>query len=278
MTSQSSQQILDRWNGFVTKVTQRLTEITAEADAGFAGMLADPALDTIAFGNAMTALDVRKKDLDQKLSNTFSEQVAIQLAMDTKAEQQAQATLAKALWWMEETWERYRTKKNVELVQTLWTRLEKVWSKPVACVRCGSELQRTIFHKAESVTCRHCSAVNSVTPDPAVYNYFAVAPHYYAEAMALEHRFAVENFKRKLHDEREVRVHVHDDWRDTNLEELLQWEALEKAYWTTYFAAQARIVPMSEDEQKTWVATRMQPLYDYDFNQRNVWRKYKGLP
>ncbi|MFO0561839.1 MAG: hypothetical protein U0269_27755 [Polyangiales bacterium] len=274
----SSQATLERWNGFVTKVTQRLTEIMAEADAGFAGMLADPALDTIAFGNAMTALDVRKKDLDQKLNSTFSEQLALQLAMDPAAETQAQHTLSRALWWMEETWERYRTKKNLEMVQTLWTRLEKVWAKPVACVRCGSELQRTVFHKAESIPCRHCSTVNSVTPDPAVYNYFAAAPHMYAEAMALEHRFAVENYKRKLHDDRQVRVHKLDDWREETIEELLQWEALERAYWTAYYAAQARIVPMSEDEQRTWVESRMRPLYEYDFNRRNVWRKYKGMP
>jgi hypothetical protein len=274
----SSQATLERWNGFATKVTQRLTEIMAEADAGFAGMLADPGLDVIAFGNAMTALDVRKKDLDQKLSNTFSEQVAIQLAMDTAAETQAQHTLTRALWWMEETWERYRTKKNLELVQVLWTRLEKVWSKPVPCVRCGAELARTVFHKAESVTCRHCGAVNSVTPDMAVYNYFASAPHMYAEAMALEHRFAVENYKRKLHDDRTVRVQQLDNWREETLEELLHWESLERAYWTTYYAAQARIVPMPEDEQRTWVESRMRPLYEYDFHRRTVWRQYKGMP
>jgi hypothetical protein len=274
MTSHAT---LERWNGFVTKVTQRLQEIMAEAEAGFAGMLADPSLDVIAFGNAMTALDVRKKDLDQKLSNTFSEQVALQLAMDTPAETQAQQTLTRALWWMEETWERFRTQKNLALVQTLWTRLEKVWSRPAPCVRCGAELARTVFHKAETVTCRHCNAVNSVTPDPAVYNYFAAAPHMYAEAMALDHRFAVEQFKRKLHDDRQVRVHVMDNWREETLEELLQWEALERAYWTTYFAAQSRIVPMSEDEQRVWVETRMRPLYEFDFNRRNVWRKHKGL-
>lgn len=273
----SSQATLDRWNGFVTKVTERLTEIINESEAGFAGMLADPSLDSIAFGNAMTALDVRKKDLDQKLSNTFSEQLALQLAMDPAAERQARETMERALVWMEERWERFRTQTNLKLVQTLWTRLEKVWGKPVGCVRCGAELQRTVFHKAESVTCRHCAAVNSVTPEVAVYNYFATAPHYYAEAMALEHRFAIDQYKRKIRGEREVRVHVHDDWRSETLEELLQWEALERAYWATYYAAQARIVPMSEPEQAQWVESRMRPLYEHDFNQRNVWRAYKGI-
>jgi hypothetical protein len=68
-----------------------------------------------------------------------------------------------------------------------------------------------------------------------------------------------------------------DNWREETLEELLQWEALERAYWSAYFAAQARIVPMSEDEQRVWVETRMRPLYEFDFNRRNVWRKHKGL-
>lgn len=273
----SSQAILERWNGFIQKITTRLQEIMREADAGFGGLLADPNLDVITFSNAMSALDIRKKDLDQKLSNTFSEQVAIQLAMDTSAENAAQAQRAKASAWMDETWERYRTGWNLKLVQTLWTRMEKVINREVHCVRCAAQLQPTVRHKAESITCPHCKAVNSVTPDPAVYNYFATAPHLYAEAMALEHRFAIEHFKQRLHQEREVRVHQHDDWRDMNLQELLQWEALEKNYWTVYFQMQSRLVPMSEAEQAQWVESRMRPLYEYDFNQRQVWRQYKGI-
>ena len=66
-------------------------------------------------------------------------------------------------------------------------------------------------------------------------------------------------------------------WECETLEELLQWEALERAYWATYYAAQARIVPMSEPEQAQWVESRMRPLYEHDFNQRNVWRAYKGI-
>ena len=190
----SSHATLERWSAFVTKVTQRLTEIMAEADAGFAAMLADPGLDTIAFGNAMSALDARKKDLDQKLSSTFSDQVVESLVMDPSATSHARQTLTRAMVWMEETWERYRTEKNMALIRVLWSRLEPVWSRAVVCVRCGSELTRTVFHKAESVTCRRCGTVNSVTPDPAVYAYFAAAPHLFAEATALEHRFAVEAF------------------------------------------------------------------------------------
>ncbi len=36
----------------------------------------------------------------------------------------------------------------------------------------------------------------------------------------------------------------------------------ERAYWTTYYSAQARIVPMSEEEQRNWVESRMRPLYE----------------
>jgi hypothetical protein len=273
----SSQAILERWNGFVQKITSRLQEIMREADAGFEGLLADPNLDVITFSNAMSALDIRKKDLAQKLSNTFSEQVAIQLAMDSTAENAAQDQMHKADRWMDETWERYRTQWNLKLVQTLWTRMEKVINREVHCVRCAAVLSPTIRHKAESITCAHCKAVNSVTPEPAVYNYFCTAPHLYAEAMALEHRFAVEHFKQRLDAERSVRVHQHDDWRETNLEELLQWEALERQYWTVYYQMQARLTPMSDAELAQWVESRMRPLYEYDFNQRQVWRKYKGI-
>jgi hypothetical protein len=49
-------------------------------------------------------------------------------------------------------------------------------------------------------------------------------------------------------------------------------------FFAGFFLEAPLLIAMSEDKQRTWVESRMRPLNEYDFNRRNVWRKYKGMP
>ena len=156
---------MERWRGFVQKVTGRLTEIMNESNAGFEGLLADPQLDPITFTNAMNAIEIRYKDLRSKLANTYSEQVVAQTVFGGGGGE-AKRLLGEAEVWMEDSWERFRTGWNGRLVRSVWARAQPLMYRTVTCSRCGGPLTRTIFHQAESVTCGACKAVNSVSPDP----------------------------------------------------------------------------------------------------------------
>ena len=236
-----SDDVMPRWRGFVQKVTGRLTEIMSESNAGFEGLLADPGLDPITFTNAMGAIEHRYKDLRQKLANTYSEQVVLPTVFGGRGE--AEALMREAEVWMEDSWEHFRTTWNGKLVRSIWSRAQSLMNRPAQCSRCGAPLTRTIVHQAESVTCAACKAVNSVSPDPLVYTYFAMAPDLIAEEQTIRQRLTIERTQRSVGRGQQIEM-----WR---------------AYYVAYARARASIAPMSEDEQRSFVESRVKMITAY---------------
>lgn len=234
-------EVEQRWQGFVAKCTERLQMIMTESDAGFAGMLADPELDPIAFTNAMNAIEIRYKDLRTKLANTFSEQVAIQLNVGMGP---ARKLLEDTDRWMEDTFERWRVGWGGKHVRAMWPRVQASMHKPVMCSKCGGALTRKVFHQAESIPCTHCGGVNSVTPDTIVYTYFAMAPHAVADEATIHLKLGAERAQS----------------RGVGRGEL---ERIYREYWTAHAAAQAQIMPMPPEEQQRYVESRIAQLVRY---------------
>lgn len=229
-----SNETLERWRGFVQKVTGRLTEIMNESNAGFEGLLQDPGLDPITFTNAMNAIEIRYKDLRSKLANTYSEQVVLPTIGGGRGE--AEKLLRDAENWMEESWERFRTGWNGRLVRSLYARVGPLMNKPAGCSRCGAQLTRTLFHQAESITCASCKSVNSVSPDPLVYTYFAMAPDLIADEQTIQLKMAAERGKS---------------------------DALWQQYFEAYAKARATIAPMTPEEIRSYSESRMKMLRMY---------------
>lgn len=230
-----SNETLDRWRGFVQKVTGRLQEILNESNAGFDGLLQDPGLDPITFTNAMNAIEIRYKDLRSKLANTYSEQVVLPTVFGS-GRGEAEQLLRQAETWMEDTWERFRTGWNGRLVRSIWTRAQGLMNKPAGCSRCGAQLTRTIFHQAESITCASCKSVNTVSPDPLVYTYFAMAPDLIADEQTIHMKIAAERGKT---------------------------DALWQQYFEAYAKARATIAPMTPEEVRSYSESRMKMLRMY---------------
>lgn len=233
-----SNEVMQRWQGFVSKITERLQLIMTESDAGFSGMLADPALDPIAFTNAMNAIEIRYKDLRTKLANTFSEQVAVQLNVGMGP---ARKLLEDTETWMEDTFERWKAAWGGKHVRAMWPRVSASMQKPVACTKCGAALTRTVMHQAESIPCKHCGAVNSVTPETIVYTYFAMAPLAVADEATVHLKLAAERAQARGMGRGEL-------------------ERTYRAYWTAHAAAQAQILPMPPEEQQRYVESRIAQL------------------
>lgn len=237
-----SQEIMARWQGFVTKVTGRLTEIMNESNAGFEGLLTDPQLDPITFVNAMNAIDIRYKDLYGKLGETYSQQIVTPLLGRVG---EAEALLRQSEVWMEDTFSAFRTSWNLRLVQSLWARVQPLMQKPVACTRCGATIEnRTVYHRADSVTCKHCGSVNSITPDPLVYTYYAMAPDMVAEQSVITKWLACERSIRR---------------GASKSDRVGMWHA----YWTEYVTTRATMIPMSDDEKKAYVESRVDQIRRY---------------
>ena len=234
-------EVLERWRGFVQKVTGRLTEIMNESSAGFEGLLQDPGLDPIAFTNAMNAIEIRYKELRTKLSTTYSEQVVLPTL---GGHGEAKRLLEEADAWMEDSWERFRTGWNGRHVRVLYGRVGPLMNKPAQCSRCGSQLTRTLFHQAESITCGSCKSVNSVSPDPLVYTYFALAPDVIADEQTIHMKLAAERAQHRNAGQAQI-------------------DALYQQYFEAYAMARATIAPMTPDEIRSYSESRMKMLRMY---------------
>ncbi|MEZ4300048.1 MAG: hypothetical protein R3B70_34185 [Polyangiaceae bacterium] len=287
----SQQAIVARWRTFIGKVMNRLHTVLAEADAGCREMIRSNPSDPVPLTNVLSALRARKVNLDKKIYDTWSQQVVQNLADEAaghaqlagaveykgKVLDQAESEMQKALAWMEDTFEHFRIKWAAESARAMWPLAEQAMKKPVQCTQCGAGLQPRLRHQSDSVTCAACRAVNQVVPEPVVGMYFATAPHAIAEEGAFQKRHAVTTFRRQVEAWRSSENSRTGEWPEEGVESLKQWEALERDYWVTYVALKARLEPMSPEQQKQLIESRMKHLLD-DFERNPVWRRAHGLP
>lgn len=225
---------LSRWKSFVAKTTERYQAIVTESDAGFEGLLQDPNLDPITFGNAMNAIEIRVKDLRTKLGDVYTQNVVGAIHVMREAEQLMNQTSE----WMEDHFEHWRVSWNGKLVRSIWSRVQPLMHAPKSCTKCGAALtNRTTFHQAESVKCTHCQAVNSVSPDNLVYTYFAMAPDMIADEATVKTKIQLERQRQRVSKAQIVE--------------------LSRQHWRAYVTARAQIAPMSAEEQDRFVESRV---------------------
>jgi hypothetical protein len=109
------------------------------------------------------------------------------------AMREAEQLMTQTSSWMEENFEHWRVQWNGRLVRSIWARAQPLMHGRKDCTKCGAELTgRTVFHMSESVTCKHCGAVNAVSPDPLVYTYFAMAPDMIADEATIATKLGLE--------------------------------------------------------------------------------------
>jgi hypothetical protein len=164
-------------------------------------------------------------------------------------------------------------------MKAFWAHVQQLMSQPVACPQCGGAIMPTLRHVADTVTCQHCRGVNQVSPHPDVYNFYALGPDAWAEAATLEKRFEIDRFRRQA--EAQVRASrasfsLSISVEEEPIESLNRWEAMERDYWTTYFAAKSQLMPSAAEEQAQMVESRMKPTLD-ECKRSNTWRQSRGL-
>lgn len=265
-----SQEIVQRFEAFLKKIEGRYQEVLAEADAGFADLIATDPTDTITYGNAMTGIHHRILGLGQLLDDTYRDQISPQLTPEEDSRCIDRRVAFRE--WLDADWERRKLTYETNIYRALWPRVQPLLQKGVPCTNCGRELRLQNPLMTEAITCPGCRTVNQVGPDPVVSAYFGGAPHAFAQAAAHPKREAVNAQRKRAHEWRRVR-----EWADEPIESLLEWEKLERDYWTTYYTTHASISPMSERDRAEYIESRMRPFYESLERSEDAWRKYKGL-
>src|SRR5262249_33211943 len=146
----------------------------------------------------------------------------------------AEADMKRALGWMEDTFEHFRTRWAAASARAMWPHAEAAMKKPIACSSCGAPLTPRGRHPADSLPGGAGRSVNQITPEPVVYMYFTTAPHAIAEEAALAQRWAVQKQRREAEAWRAAEKARTGSWPDEPIESLKQWEALERQYWQAY--------------------------------------------
>ncbi len=275
----AQQQIMAEWQQFLQQLGGQTQQLLQQAHAGCMQMIGQSPTEGTPLNNALVAIEQQYKDLARRPDDNFSafyDRVCA-AGPGEPSYSQMKASMRGFGRWMDETWQRFDASVHGDFYRAMWPHAQHAMQKPAACNRCGGPLNRTTPHKTESVTCPACRTVNQVMPEAVVAAYFSGMPHYFAEAAAMEKRFAIQKMKDEWEDYRDAEHAADRDRPEEPIERLKQREQMEKDYWTTYAETRIRYEGGTPDDVRTLVEARMKQAFYDEMNLNEVWRKAHGM-
>jgi hypothetical protein len=242
----STNPIMQRWEAFLSKISDRYLEILGEAEAGFRALAEENPEDDRSLNNAVTAIRSRLLQLEQKIDDTMSDKISESLSgalLDRAIARMEQTRLSLA-----ERWERIRVKALGDFYRSMAPRVEAESTAPRQCTQCGGALPAERLIKPRSVKCDFCGSVNQVTPAAIVASYYASAPNSLAEEATLEQRLAIERKEQGINQRR----------APASGAELQALEKMEREYWERYVEVRGRIQPQTPEDRARFVESRME--------------------
>lgn len=275
----AGQQFVAQWYQYLQQATVHVQQLLQETDAGCQQMLRSNPTEPLALQNALQAVTLQIKDIQTRLGTSWSEQILAQLmgSKDNREPiEQGLAHMDSAWGWIHESWERMRTNWMAEAMRHLWPHVQREMAQPHKCSRCGAPFEPALKHRADSVSCRSCGTVNSTQPGPKTGLFYAMGPDAWAEAATLDLRFEIDRFRTNVEQQARTRQTLFGERGDEPAESLERWEAMEKNYWTRYFAEKATLLPSPAEEQAKMVESRLESLRR-DLKQHDAYRGAKGM-
>lgn len=277
----AQQQFLQQWQGWLQQVGAQVNQILQEADQGCRGLIAAHPTDPMPMSNALQAIHLKLTDINTQIGNAWAQQIEHLATLGPTREVvlAGEAANEEMETWILETWSRMRSQWRVEMMKVFWQHVQALLGQPVQCSQCGSPIQPNLRHVADTVTCSHCGGVNQVSPHPDVGLFYATGPEVWAEAATLDKRFAIDRFRKQAEAQlraRNASFNVSMATAEEPVESLNQWEAMEREYWTTYFAAKSQLLPTPAEDQALMVEARMKPILD-ELGRSNAWRASRGM-
>jgi hypothetical protein len=197
----------ERWNGFVRKVSGRIEEIMAEANAGLDELIQAAPVEHAPWGAAWGTLSSRVSGLDQKIGEA-REKLDAELDairdLDDIAQSDHDAVLALGRAWLEQerairrqlerNFHTFETRKWADRARALYALARVEAERPAPCTSCGAPLTVTGLWESSNVKCGHCGVQNSVSPGPAGGQYWG-SLHYVAVEGSFAELYAEQDAK-----------------------------------------------------------------------------------
>lgn len=167
------EQLIQRWDTYIEKITTRCDEMIAQANAGTDAFVPQLMYDTNAVNNAWTGIKGQVFQLDDKLDEGWDK-------MDVLMDKAGFSSV---------DWDRERNKLDETKIQLHW-KYEKNYTLAMAkaakqvlfnvknhinenkmhnCTQCGNPLDINVYtSRAKNIKCDACEAVNTFQPDARV--------------------------------------------------------------------------------------------------------------
>jgi hypothetical protein len=270
--------LMQRFSGFVEKIFGRLTEIQAESSQGLIAMRQAAPTDYQQFATAMSGLDHRVSQLEDKLESMWDGEVEpkFEEAEEGGARGLHDAGLDLKSWARIEIaarWAQWKAKENADFHRALEPHARADMQRVVTCSQCASPLSNPDPLTMQSIQCASCRAVNQVAPT-AVINAWAGAPTAYADEQTVSMRFDIERFRREVDIAQRDKRMKRDDYSGEGLASLQRWEQMERAYWTRHAELVAHWSGRPVDH--ALVQARMKQFYMYTLEMEQDWVRAHG--
>jgi hypothetical protein len=245
--------VIARWDGYLAQVRERFAQIMREAEEGCPQLLEQANFDPLPMGNAWSAIEMRAKQLEVKIEETWSGQVE-------RTFEQAGAT-SEAIAHERVKGELLRDQLEVERERiriAIWANAGRAFfqravaslGRPFACVRCGAPLQVPFTFRALNVPCPHCRTVNGFEPGTAM-RMGEICVHPLCEEAAWREWLAMHQAENAWRAARPVTIH-----------QLKAWERAQIAYWRAYLTARIHFLPDTAPAFDADLQGKMRAFYE----------------
>jgi hypothetical protein len=173
MSDSNKQQIIERWDTFLSKIKERANEMFTQANQGTDYFIPQLLFDNNAIGNAWTGiksqifeLSTKMNDAWQKMRTLFDDAGAKDNEIDLEYHKKVKLDIQ--IQW---DYEKFRTIALGKAARHIMTNVKAHIneSKEHRCTQCGSPFNVNIYSvRAKNIKCDSCGSVNTFKPDDRI--------------------------------------------------------------------------------------------------------------
>jgi hypothetical protein len=242
-----------RWDGFLNQIRERFVQIMQEAQQGCPALLEQAGFDPVPMGNAWGAMELRAKQLESKVSDTWSQQVESTLEREGTPHGVLALACAKgdALRdWMETERERTRIGIFANAGRAMFERALGETGRTFACSRCGAPIDVPFTFRALNFPCPHCRTINGFEPGTRM-RAGEMCVHPLCEEASWSQWLAMRAAEKARDEARPVTIH-----------HLKTHERAMLAYWHVYLTTRARLMPDTASAYDADIRGKMRSFYE----------------
>jgi hypothetical protein len=242
-----------RWDGFLAQIHERFRSIMREALSACPMLLEQAGWDPIPMSTAWGAIEMRSKQLETKIEETWSSQVerafeqagaSPQLVAHERSKGDAMRDAIEV--------ERERTRIAIfaDAGRRFFARATSERGRTFPCSRCGAPLDVPFTFRALNVACTHCTTVNGFEPGTNM-RMGEICVHPLCEEAAWDQWLAMHR--------------AEEGWRaarGATIQLLKTWERAQLGFWHAYLSARIRFLPDTAKDFDKDLRGRMAHFYD----------------